>query len=107
MFLNDKPLSAPEALTWWKYIYKNKDKIKEINLAEQKEKAWKESLEELNNVYKGKRTLIGIEGEYADVEIVEITGQDLENLKVTFKRFSNNKLYAAKYTLEGLKSLFY
>ena len=106
LFLNDKPLSAAEALKWWKYIYKNKDQIKEINIKEEKEKAWKEILEELNKIYTGKRTLIGIGGEYADVEIVGITGEDLENLKVTFKRFSNNKLYTAKYTLEGLKGLF-
>jgi len=106
LFLNDKPLSAAEALKWWKYIYKNKDKMKEINIKEEKEKAWKEILQEVNKVYKGKRTLIGIGGEYADVEIVGITGEDLENLKITFKRFSNNKLYAAKYTLESLKGLF-
>ena len=106
LFLNDKPLSAAEALKWWKYIYKNKDQIKEINIKEEKEKAWKEILEELNKIYTGKRTLIGIGGEYADVEIVGITGEDLENLKITFKRFSNNKLYAAKYTLESLKGLF-
>jgi len=42
LFVNDEALKSSEALTWWKYIYKNKDKIKEIDPEELKKEALKE-----------------------------------------------------------------
>jgi len=105
LFINDEALKASEALTWWKYIYKNKDKIKEIDPQEEAKKVWKETLEKINNIYKGKITLISIGGEYKEAEILKIEGEALDNLETYFKDLETNKIYTANYSLQTLKTL--
>jgi len=106
LFIDDEALKASDALTWWKYIYKNKDKIKEIDPQQEAKKVWEETLEKINNFYQGKITLIGIAGEYKEAQIVKIEGEDLDHLEVYFKDLETNKIYKATYTLDSLKSLF-
>ena len=105
LFVDDKALNSSEALTWWKYIYKNRDKIKEIDPEEEAKKAWQETLKEINKEYKGKITLIVVGGEYKEVEIIKIEGIDLDNLEVYFKDLETNKIYKGNYSLDSLKNL--
>ena len=105
LFVNDKALNSSEALTWWKYIYKNRDKIKEIDPQEEAQKVWEETLKEINKEYKGKITLIVVGGEYKEVEIIKIDGTDLDNLEVYFKDLETNKIYKGNYSLDSLKNL--
>ena len=105
LFVNDNALNSAEALTWWKYIYKNRDKIKEIDPQEEAKKIWQETLKEINKEYKGKVTMIVVSEEYKEVEIIKIKGTDLDNLEVYFKDLETNKIYKGNYSLESLKNL--
>ena len=106
LFVNDEALKASEALTWWSYIYKNRDKIQEIDPVEAEKQAIQESITKLNEIYSHRNTIIPIGNEYKEVEIIKITGEDLENLTIYFKDPKANKVYQANYSLLGLKNLF-
>jgi len=106
LFVNDEALKASEALTWWSYIYKNRDKIQEIDPVEAEKQAIQESINKLNEIYSYRNTIILIGDEYKEVEIIKITGEDLENLTIYFKDPKTKKVYQANYSLRGLKNLF-
>lgn len=107
LVVDDKPLKASEAITWWKYIYNNKDKIIEIDPEKEQKRAFEEYLEELKKVYLNKETYLYIKGEYKPVKVANIKAsiEDPDNLEIYFID-DNKKMYSSTYSLEGFKTLF-
>lgn len=107
LFLNDKALDAKEAIKWWNFIAKNKDKIEEVDPTEEAKKEFKEFLIGLNKTYFNKTTLIPTPKGVKKVSFVKATGEDIENLEVAFKDLENPlKGYTGIYSLDRLKNLF-
>ena len=107
LFVDDKPLKASEAITWWKYIYNNKNKIIEIDPEKEQKRAFEEYLEELRSIYLNKETYLYIKGEYKPVKVANIKAsiEDPDNLEIYFID-DNKKMYSSTYSLEGFKTLF-
>ena len=105
LFVDDEALKASEAIKWWKYIYKNKDKIKEVDPIEEEKRAKELFYKELNDRYVGEEVEIPISGgELIKAKILKILPGQSEELKVMFKG-ENGKFYAQEMSLNSLKNL--
>ena len=106
LFVDDNALKASEALSWWKYIYKNKDKIQEIDPSEEEKRAKELFYKELNDRYVGEEVEIPIVGgELIKAKVIKILPGQSKELKVMFKG-KNGKFYAQEMSLNSLKNLF-
>jgi len=109
LFVNEEALKASEALTWWKYIYKNKDKIKEIDPSIAREEAKKEyeNFLELRKEYKEKNILIKYRGEVVTAKVSDILSQEggyKIYLLTDKEELKNSALEEEFITLEELKN---
>ncbi len=105
LFVDDEALKASEAIKWWKYIYKNKDKIKEVDPIEEEKRAKELFYKELNDRYVGEEVEIPISGgDFIKAKILKILPGQSEELKVMFKG-ENGKFYAQEMSLNSLKNL--
>jgi len=109
LFVNNEALKASEALTWWKYIYKNKDKIKEVDPAIAREEAKKEyeNFLELRKEYKEKNILIKYRGEVVTAKVSDIVSKEggyTIYLLIDKEELKNSVLEKEFITLEELKN---
>jgi plasmid replication initiation protein len=105
LYLDDKLLNKEEALEHWNFLYKNKNNLQIKSIEEIKENNLKSLEQELNKIYKNKKTFLKIKDEYINVIIEKIEVIDFDKIKVIFKS-ENDKLYAVEYSsLESIKNL--
>jgi len=102
LFVNDEALKSSEALTWWKYIYKNRDKIKEIDPEELKKEALKEfnEFKELREKFINLPILVKYNNELKKAKIEDIHFQEAYKLYLLIDNFSLVKEF---FSLQELK----
>jgi len=105
---NDKVLDKEEAWKSWKFLFKNKDKIKILNKEDLKKEVKEELRQHLLEAFKNKEFKaipVKINGniEYVNANLINITNfEDMGNFVATFK--SGEKTFAMKLGLNTLKS---
>jgi len=105
---NDKILDKEEAWKSWKFLFKNKDKIKFLNKEDLKKEVKEELRQKLLETFKDKEfkaipVKINGDTEYVNAKLIDIKDfKDINNFVATFK--SGEKTFAMKLGLNTLKS---
>jgi plasmid replication initiation protein len=105
---NDKILDKEEAWRFWKFLFKNKDKIKFLSKEDLKKEVKEEMKQKILEAFKDKEFKaipVKIDGniEYVNANLIDIKDfKDIDNFIATFK--SGKKTFAMKLGIDTLKS---